>query len=120
QFTLITRTRSTRIHGRRRRGESLVDEQLDLNTSILRATFLGLILCNRIHFTVAIRRHDSAQWNVVVLNEVTNHCISTTLAQLTIQVYAAARVGETGNLEHIALSVQSLAGNVVQRCLRFW
>src|SRR5215213_5867646 len=113
-----TGTRSTRIHCRRWRRESLVDEQLDFNTSILRATFTCFVLPHWIHFTVAVRRHDSAQRNVVVLNEVTNHCISTTLAQLAIHVYAAARIRKTGNLKHVAFRVQSLARNVVQRGLR--
>src|SRR3712207_8880318 len=32
----------------------------------------GLVLRNRIHFTVAVRRNDATQRNVVVLNQVTN------------------------------------------------
>src|SRR6185369_1122679 len=89
---LITRTgtRSTRIHRRRWRSESLVDKQLDLNATILLTAFTRFVLSNRIHFTVAERRHDASERNVVTLNQVTNNGISTTLAQRAIEIDAAS------------------------------
>src|SRR5829696_5266135 len=115
---LIARTRSSRIHRRRWRSQSLIHKQLDLNASILRTAFFRCVLRNWLHFTVAVWRNNPAQWDVVVLDQVTNNRIRPTLAQRTIKVNASSRVSETRNLEHVALGVQSLTRNVVQRCLR--
>ncbi len=63
---------------------SLVNKELDLDASILSTAVTGLVLRHRIHFTIAVRRNDPAQRNVVVLNQVTNDGIRATLTQRTI------------------------------------
>src|SRR6185369_10171417 len=78
------------------------------------------VLRNWIHFTEAIRSNDSPKRDIVILNQVTNHSICTTLAQLAVQVDASTRIRETSDFEDIALGVQSLAGDVVKRGLGFW
>src|SRR5689334_25171956 len=89
---LITRTgtRGARIHRRRWSSESLVDKQLDLNATILLTSFFRIVLGNRIHFTVAERRDDATQRNVMAFNQVTNDGVSTTLAQRAIEIDAAS------------------------------
>src|SRR5689334_22005416 len=111
---LITGTRSARVHRRRGTGQALVDKQLDLNASILCTTFTSVVFRNWICFAVAIRRHDPAQRNLVVLNQVPNDGIGTTLAQLAIQVDAASRIRVARNLEHVALGIHRLAGNAIE------
>src|ERR687891_106285 len=81
---LVTGTPGTRIHRRRRRSQSLIYKELDFNASILRTSFARRVLRNGLHFTIAIRRNNSSQWDIVVLDQVTNDGISTTLAQRTI------------------------------------
>src|SRR5690349_1477236 len=92
RFKLITGTRSSRIHCWRWSGQALVDKQLDLDAPVLRTTFTSVVLRNGIHLAITIRRDDATQRNLVVLNEVTNDSISTTLAQLPIEVDAATRI----------------------------
>src|SRR5215510_3987588 len=87
---LITRTGSARIHRRRWRSKSLVDKQLDLNATILCTSFTRVVLRYRVRLTIAKRRHDPSQRNLVVFNQVTNDRICTTLAQRTIEVDAAS------------------------------
>src|SRR5687767_9522310 len=81
---LVTGTRSSGVHRRRWGSDALVYKQFDFDASILSTSFAGVVLRNRIHFTVAVRRYDATQRNVVVLNQVTNDGISTTLTQRPI------------------------------------
>src|SRR6185369_5374202 len=117
QSWLITGTRGTRIHRRRRSGQALVDKQLDLDAPVLRTTFTSFVFRHWIHLAITIRRHDPAQRNVVVLDQVPNNRVGTTLAELAIQVDAASRIRITGNFEHVAFRVHRLAGNSIERRL---
>src|SRR5215211_1436626 len=83
-------TGSSRVHRRRWRSQALVNKQLDLNATVLRTSFTRVIVGNRVDLAKAKRRNDATQWNAVVLDEVTDNCIRTTLAQLAIQVDAAS------------------------------
>jgi len=118
EFQLITGTRSSRVHRWRRSGQALVDKQLDLDAPVLRTTFFCIVFRNGIHLAITIRGDDATQRNLVVLNEVTDNSIRTTLAQLAIEVDAAARIRITGNLEHVTFRVHRLAGELVQSRLR--
>src|SRR5215212_2347476 len=115
KLSLVVSTGSSRVHRWRRRGQSLVNKQLDLNATILSATLASLVLRNRIHFTIAVRRHDATQRNAVVLDQVANDGVSTTLAQLAIKVDAASCIGKARNLKHVTLGVHRLAGNAIKR-----
>src|ERR1043166_7341291 len=117
-MVLVTGTRSSRIHRWRWSGQALVDKQLDLDAPVLRTTFTSVVLRHWIHFAITIRRDDATQRNLMVLNEVTNDSISTTLAQLPIEVDAATRIRITGNFEHVTFRIHRLAGELVQSRLR--
>ena len=82
-------TGSSRVHRRRWRSQALVNKQLNLNAAILRTAFTLFVLGNRVQLAIAERRNDATQRNAVVLDEVTNNGIRTTLAQLTVEVDAS-------------------------------
>ena len=45
--------------------------------------------------SAALKLVEEQDWDIVVLDQVTNHSIRTTLAQLAIEIDAATRVSET-------------------------
>src|SRR6188768_2796404 len=76
-------------HCRRRLLQALVDQQLHFNATILSAAGARIVFGNWIRLTVAIRRDDASQRNSMILDQITNHVIRTTLAERAISGNAA-------------------------------
>ena len=55
----VRRAAARRGYHRRALKQAFVDENLDLDATVLRATFAGVIVRDRIRFTVAERRDDA-------------------------------------------------------------
>src|SRR5215831_12525885 len=83
---LISRAR---IHRRRLLHQSFIDQDLDFDASILSASGARLVIGNRLRSSESVRRDNPAERNLVLLNQITNHRISASLAELTIEVSIA-------------------------------
>src|ERR1700716_2615395 len=83
---LLIATRAGSGHRRSLLNQTLVDQQLHLNATILSATLPRIILSHRIRFAISVWRHNASQRHVVIFNQVTNHSIGSALAQHAISL----------------------------------
>src|SRR5437867_11201430 len=82
---LLLPTRSRSFHGRRRLRQPFVDQNLHFYATILGAAFTRFVISDRFQLAKAVRRNDAAEWNLVLLDQVTNHRIRATLTKCAVQ-----------------------------------
>jgi len=82
-----------RRQSRSRLGETLVHEQLDFYSSVFGAPLARSIVSYRIGFAISIGRNNPSERYVVILDQITNHRIGTTLAQDAIPGNAPGGIG---------------------------
>src|ERR1051325_6343954 len=99
---------------RRRLHQPAIDQYLDLDATIRLASRARSVISDSIRLAVAVRRDDASQRNLVILNEVANDGIGALLAQATILLDAAGRIGKAGNFDDEALGALRLFGDSIK------
>src|SRR6266446_2597561 len=92
-------------HRRRPLNQTLVDQQLHFDATVLRAAGARRVFSNRMRLAVAIRSNNASQRYAVVLDQIPNHIVSATLAQRAISLNAAGSISKTRNFEHVAFGI---------------
>jgi len=83
-------------------GNALVDQDSNLNPTVLGTPFGGLVRCRRLILAHRSRRRDVANWHVTLLDQITDHRFGAILAQFFIHLRVAARVGVAPHLDDVS------------------
>src|SRR5687767_15867787 len=92
-FWLVASVRINRIfflvaragrHGRSLLQQTLIDQKLNFHTTVLRTAVACVVLGYWICFTETVRRDNASQRNAMVFHQITNHCVSSSLAEHSV------------------------------------
>src|SRR2546421_10021672 len=99
----------------RRVREAAVDEHAHFGASVLRAPLARRVVGQGVHRAVSERRQNTAQRDVMVLDEVAHDRLGALLAELSVHILIARLVGVARHLDEIALSVLRVLCDLVER-----
>ena len=86
-------------------GDSFIDHQADFYTPVLRTSRCRLVLSHRLEVPVTKWLDQALHWKLVLANQVVDHRVSTSFAQIPVALRIAARVGVPNHRYDPALGV---------------
>src|SRR6266496_3647971 len=87
-------------------GHAAIDNHLNFDTTVLRASGRGRILRDSLCLTVTHWRDETTKRNLMIHCQVLHYCIGALPTKSEILRLAAGRIGVPCNFDHIAFSVE--------------